>query len=91
MSIARSMVIALFFLTLGGGLSEGQAQCVEGKQARQVLEQGQAMPLPSAMQNAGMSGAQVVEAHLCKSGGGWSYRVRYRQGGQVRSANIPAG
>jgi hypothetical protein len=84
------MVIAAFVLGLAGGFSEGQAECVSGHDARQVLEQGQAAPLPTAMQNAGLNGAQVLDAQLCRAGGGWSYRVRYRQGGQVRSANIPA-
>jgi hypothetical protein len=90
MYAARTMLVAAFFLSLAGGFSEGRAECVNGKQARQVLEQGQAAPLPTAMQNAGLNGAEVVEAQLCRAGGGWSYRVRYRQGGQVRSANIPA-
>lgn len=85
------MVIVSLLLCLAGGVSEGRAECVSGHQARQVLEQGQAAPLPTAMQNAGLNGAQVLSAELCKAGGGWSYRVRYRQGGQVRSANIPAG
>jgi hypothetical protein len=85
------MVIAAFVLGLAGGLSDGRAECLDRRQARQILEQGQAIPLPSAMQSAGLNGAQVVEAQLCRSGGGWSYHVRYRQGGQVRSANIPAG
>ena len=91
MSAARTLLAAALFLSLAGGFSEGRAECVSGREARQVLEKGQAAPLPTAMQNAGMSGAQVLEAQLCKAGGGWSYRVRYRQGGQVRSANIPAG
>jgi hypothetical protein len=91
MLAARSMIIAAFLLVLAGGLSGAQAECVSGRDARKVLEQGQAAPLPSAMQSAGLRGAQVLDAQLCRSGGGWSYRVRYRQGGQVRSANIPAG
>jgi uncharacterized membrane protein YkoI len=48
------------------------------------------VPLPEAMQQAGVEGG-VVEAELCRGGGGYSYRVRLRQNGQVRVVNIPAG
>jgi hypothetical protein len=93
MKAVRTMLLAVLALAAAGALSEGQAQggCVSGHEAREVLEQGQAAPLATAMQNAGLSGAQVLDAQLCRSGGGWSYRVRYRQDGQVSSANIPAG
>jgi hypothetical protein len=94
MKTAWTTAVALCVLALSGGFSPTLAQsggCVEGKQAREVLEKGQAAPLPTAMQNAGLHGAQVLSAQLCKAGGGWSYKVRYRQGGQVRSTSIPAG
>ena len=91
MSAARTLLAAVFFLGLAGGFSEGRAECVSGHDARQVLEQGQAAPLPTAMQNAGMNGAPRCSMRsFCRAGGGWSYRVRYRQNGQVNSANIPA-
>lgn len=86
-----AIAFAAFLLALSGIAAESQAQCVSGQQARQILEQGQAVPLATALQMAGLGDAQVLDAQLCKSGGGWSYRVRYRKAGQVSSANIPAG
>ena len=86
------MLFAAFVLAAVGAPSVGWAQgCASGAEARQLLQEGQVAPLPTALQNAGLGGAQVLDAQLCRSGGGWSYRVRYRQDGQVTSANIPAG
>jgi len=88
---ARTLLFSALALAGAGAFSEVQAQCVSRQEARQVLQQGEAAPLPTALQNAGLGDAQVLDAQLCRSGGGWSYRVRYRQDGQVTSANIPAG
>lgn len=85
------MILVCLALFSAGMLSDGRAQCVSRQEARQVLQQGEAAPLAVAMQNAGLGNAQVLNADLCRSGGGWSYRVRYRQDGQVSSASIPAG
>jgi hypothetical protein len=71
--------------------SEGLAQdCVSRGEGQQMVASGQVSPLPAALQNAGLSGAQVLDAELCRAGGGWAYRVRYRRDGQVEAANIPA-
>jgi hypothetical protein len=86
-----TIAVAALMLALSGLQAESAAQCASGSEARQLIEQGQAMPLPSALQAAGLGDAQVLDAQLCRAGGGWSYRVRFRQGGQVSSANIPAG
>jgi hypothetical protein len=56
-----------------------------------MVEQGQVRPLYVALQSAGLAQAQVLSAQLCHAGGGWVYRVRYRQGGNVRTADVPAG
>ncbi len=92
MTRLRAIAAAALLLALPGmnAASLAQGGCVSGQEARQILEQGQAVPLPTALQNAGLGGAQVLDAQLCHSGGGWAYHVRYRQGGQVSSANIPA-
>lgn len=64
--------------------------CVSPAEGRELLEQGQVVPLPEAMRQAGLNGG-VVGAELCRGGGGYIYRVRLRQSGQVRVVNIPAG
>jgi uncharacterized membrane protein YkoI len=56
-----------------------------------MVAQGEVLPLPAALQNAGLGGAQVLDVQLCRAGGGWAYRVRLNQNGQVRTANVPAG
>jgi uncharacterized membrane protein YkoI len=57
---------------------------------RQVEGQN-VMTLAEAMQRAGVSG-NVVDAQLCRAGGGYVYRVRIRDaGGQLKSVEIPAG
>ena len=88
---SRRFAAACLALCLAGLPSSGLAQaCVSRGEARQLLEQGLVVPLPEAMQQAGVEGG-VVEAELCRGGGGYSYRVRLRQNGQVRVVNIPAG
>ena len=94
--MAKHTLIAasLFALALSSSVSEGLAQggCLSGRQARQLLEQGLVVPLPQAIQQAGLSSGQVVDAKLCEAGGGYVYRVRVLQpGGKVRAVNIPAG
>jgi hypothetical protein len=87
----RSIAAALILLAAAGVASEGRAQCVPPGEGQQMVAHGQVSPLPVALQNAGLGGAQVLGAELCRSGSGWAYRVRYRQDGKVTSANIPAG
>lgn len=81
---------ALILLTAAGLPADGRAECVSRSEGQQMVAKGQVTPLPVALQNAGLGGAQVLNADLCRSGGGWSYRLRYRRGGQVNSTNIPA-
>jgi len=84
--------LAVLFLAIAGSPDSGAAQgCLSGGEGRQLLEQGEVMPFPEAMQRAGLSADEVVEVQLCQSGGGYVYRVRILQGGQVSSKNIPAG
>jgi hypothetical protein len=89
----RSLATAFLLAALAGSPSASLAQggCVSGGEGRQLLEQGQVMPFPQAMQQAGISG-QVVDVQLCRSGGGYVYRARVRdESGEVRAVNIPAG
>jgi hypothetical protein len=81
---------ALLFLAAGAS-SPGAAQCVSGGEGQSLVASGQVTPLPVALQQAGLGGVQVLDADLCRSGGGWSYNVRYRYGGQVNAISIPAG
>ena len=91
--MTRFRAIALAALLALGGLSaEAQAQgCVSAGQGQQMVDQGKVKPLYVALQSAGLAQAQVLSAELCQSGGGWIYRVRYRQGGDVGTADVPAG
>ena len=92
MAKKRSIAAALLFLGLLGLPGVGMAQsCVSGRDGRQLLEKGEVVPLPEAMQRAGLKRDQVVEVQLCQAGGGFVYRVRVLQpGGKVRSVDIPA-
>ena len=92
MTTIRLASFALGLLLTAGGVSAASAQgCASRGEARQLVAEGQVAPLPVALQRAGLGDAQVISADLCQSGGGWSYNVQYRQDGEVRSANIPAG
>ncbi len=87
----RHIAAALILLATAGASFESRAQCVSPGEGQQMVAQGQVAPLPVALQNAGLAGAQVLAAELCRAGGGWAYRVQYRRDGKVSSANIPAG
>lgn len=86
------IALAALLLSTAGISSLGMAQgCVSGQQARNLLEQGRAVPLAVALQRAGISPNQLAgDAQLCQSGGGFIYRVRIVQDGQVSSVSIPA-
>lgn len=89
----RFLAIAYLFAALSASPSAALAQggCVSGGEGRQLIEQGQVVPFPQAMQQAGISG-QVVDVQLCRSGGGYVYKARVReQSGEVRAVDIPAG
>ncbi len=91
MSAFRTIALAILLLAGSSSASFPQGGCVSGGEGRQLLEQGQVVPFPQAMQQAGISG-QVVDVQLCRSGGGYVYRARVREeGGDVREVNIPAG
>jgi hypothetical protein len=92
MSAARTLVLAALFLGIAGVFSNTSAQsCVGGQQARQILQQGRAVPLAEALQRAGISPDQLAgNPQLCQSGGGFVYRVRVYQDGQLSSRTIPA-
>jgi hypothetical protein len=90
MIMLRTIALAAL-LSFGGLASEGQAQCVPPGQGQQMVDQGTVRPLYVALQGAGLAQAQVLSAQLCQAGGGWVYRVRYRQGGNVGTADVPAG
>lgn len=61
-------------------------------EGRELVAEGQVIPFPDALQQAGIAAEQVVDVQLCESGGGFVYRVRVLQpNGRVRATNIPAG
>lgn len=81
------------FLLAAPGTSPGRAQanCVSGKAGRELLEQGQILPFPEAIRRAGISPNELAgDPRLCKSGRGFSYRVRVLQNGRVKGVTIPA-
>jgi len=56
-----------------------------------MLERGEALPFPEALRRAGYSGDQLAgRPQLCEAGGGYVYRVRIVQEGQVQAVTIPA-
>jgi hypothetical protein len=92
MTKLRTIAVATLLLGLAAAPSAGLAQggCVSGGEARQLLEEGEVMPFPAALQQAGISG-QVVDVQLCHGGGGYVYQARIREeSGEVRAVNIPA-
>jgi len=91
MSKYRRIAAALILLAAAGASCEGAAQCVSPGEGQRMVAQGQVTPLPAALQQAGLGDVQVLAADLCRTGGGWSYNVRYRYGGEVSAASIPAG
>jgi hypothetical protein len=81
-------------LALAGGPPSALAQggCLSGGEGRRLVEQGEVVPFPQAVQQAGLSADQVVDVQLCRAGGGYVYRVRVLDaGGKVSSKEIPAG
>jgi len=92
MSKSRTIAVALLAMFIAFPPSNGLAQaCVSRAESRQLLEQGQVVPLPEAMQQAGLAADRVVDAQLCRSGGGFVYRIRVLKEGDVRPVEIPAG
>ena len=87
--MSRLRIIAVAALLAFSGLpNAAMAQgCASREEARQLLDQGQVIPLPEATSRAGIEDNDVVDAQLCQAGGGYVYRVRLRDGGQ---ASIPA-
>lgn len=86
----RAIAAACFALAMGASVGGSLAQgCLSRSEGRSLMEQGQVLPLPEAMRRAGVSG-DVVDAQLCAGGGGYVYRVRVRQGGDVKPISIPA-
>jgi hypothetical protein len=64
-----------------------QGGCVSGQEGRALVAEGRVMPFPEAARRAGIADNDVVAVDLCRSGGGFVYRVRLRQGGET---TIPA-
>lgn len=93
MTIKYVIAAALLAVAIAGAASPGLAQqCLSGGEGRALLEQGQVIPFPQAARQAGISPDRVVDVQLCRSGGGYVYRVRVLDAsGQVSAMNIPAG
>jgi hypothetical protein len=88
---ARSALFTMLLLAAAALPSVSAAQCVSGKQARDLIQQGQVVTFPEALQRAGVSRDQVAgNPQLCQAGGGFVYRVRVYQDGQLSGVNIPA-
>jgi hypothetical protein len=88
---ARFALPLMLLLAAAGLPSAGMAQCVSGKEARQLIQQGQVVTFPEALQRAGVARDQVAgNPQLCQGGGGYVYRVRVYQDGKLSGRNIPA-
>ena len=88
----RALAAALALLAFAGPATDAVAQeCISGRAARQMLESGQIVPFPDALRRAGIGRDRLLERELCRSGGGYVYRVRVLgPGGRVRVVDIPA-
>jgi hypothetical protein len=88
---ARLTLPLMLLLAAAGTPSASLAQCVSGQQARELIAQGQVVTFPEALQRAGVSRDQVAgNPQLCQAGGGFVYKVRVYQDGQLSGVNIPA-
>jgi hypothetical protein len=91
MFYARTILLVAMLVAAAGMPSKSLAQCVSGQQARELISQGQVVTFPEALQRAGVSRDQVAgNPQLCQGGGGYVYRVRVYQDGQLSGVNIPA-
>ena len=93
MTTKHVIAAAILALALAGPTSGAVAQqCLSPSEGQALVAQGQVMPFPSAVRQAGISPDQVVDVQLCQAGGGYVYRVRVIDAsGQVTAMNIPAG
>lgn len=81
----------LFLVTIGPVSPAKAAGCVTRQEAHAMLERGEALPFPEALQRAGYSSDQLAGGpQLCEAGGRYVYRVKIVQQGQVQSVTIPA-
>lgn len=81
----------LFLATVGPASPAMAAGCVAGQEARAVLERGEAITFPEALQRAGYSRDQLAGGpQLCEAGGRYVYRIKIVEQGQVQSVTIPA-
>jgi hypothetical protein len=91
--MTRAIVLALALL---GGLAAATPQalaqgCVGGREAQELIQQGQVAPFPEALRRAGFAPNELAgDPQLCQGGGGYVYRVRVMRDGQVSSVSIPA-
>ena len=91
MFAARLTLVAMLLLAAAGFSPAALAQCVSGQQARELISQGQVVTFPEALQRAGVQRDQVAgNPQLCSAGGGFVYKVRVYQDGQLTGVNIPA-
>ena len=90
MTTRRAIAAVLCAMVLAAP-SGGLAACLSRGDGRSLMEKGQVIPLPEALQRAGLSPGELVDVQLCQGGGGYVYKVRILQdGGKLRTMNIPA-
>ena len=87
-------VTAAILLGLASGLPApvaAQEGCLSGREGREIVASARILPFPVAVQRAGLSPRDVQDVALCRSGGGYVYRVRVVQpNGGARTITIPA-
>jgi hypothetical protein len=83
----RTIMLLGLLLTTGIASPASAQSCVSSREGTELVAQGQVLPFPVAVRNAGLSDSDVVSVRLCQSGGGYVYVVELRQGGRK---TIPA-
>ena len=88
----KALAAGYLGISLVASTSTGHAQgnCVSRGEGRELLEQGEAMPFPDALRQAGLPPDQVVDVQLCRTGSDLVYHVRIVEGATVRGVSIAA-
>jgi hypothetical protein len=88
---ALPVAVLGILLVAAGSTGLAQGKCVSRGQGRDLIEQGEAIPFPEALRQAGLPADQIVDVQLCRTGSGLVYRVRVAEGATVRGVSIAAG
>ena len=90
MNMLRTMAVAALLIAAGPS-SQALAQCVSGQEGGSSSNRGRSCRSRRRCGAPAISRDQLAgDPQLCQAGGGYVYRVRVYQDGQVTAVNIPA-